>query len=104
MITRIWHGRTAPEHADRYLQFLLKDGTKEYLETNGNLSVKVLRREEKECCHFWTVTEWIDIQSIKYFAGEDYEKAKYYPQDLGILLEFEDTVIHCETYPVPGDQ
>jgi hypothetical protein len=38
-----------------------------------------------------------DIESIKGFAG-DYEKAKYYPEDEGILLEFEEKVIHCETY------
>lgn len=41
MITRIWHGRTSLENADHYLQFLLHEGTKEYLQAKGNLSVKV---------------------------------------------------------------
>jgi heme-degrading monooxygenase HmoA len=98
MITRIWHGRTSLADADRYLHFLLNDGTKEYRLTPGILSVKVWQRKEEDCCHFWTVTEWSGIDAIKKFAGEDYEKAKYYPEDEGILLEFEEKVIHCSVF------
>ena len=101
MITRVWHGRTTPENAENYLQFLLNEGTKEYWQTNGILSVKIWQRKEEDCCHFWTVTEWINIEAIKGFAGEDYERAKYYPEDIGILLEFEEKVIHYETYIRP---
>jgi hypothetical protein len=101
MISRIWHGRTSLMNAENYLQFLLTDGTKEYWQTKGILSVKIWRRKEQDCCHFWTVTEWKDFESIKGFAGDDYEKARYYPEDKGILLEFEEKVIHCETYIVP---
>ncbi len=98
MITRVWHGRTNLENADNYLNFLLHDGTKEYLQTEGNLSVKVWQYKEPDCCHFYTVTEWTDIEAIKRFAGNDYEKAKYYPQDADTLLEFEETVSHYETH------
>jgi hypothetical protein len=100
MITRIWHGKTSLEKAAAYLNFLLDDGTNEYLQTQGNLSVKIGQRKEKDCCHFWTITEWSDIKSIKAFAGMDYERAKYYPQDEEFLLEFEERVIHFETYAV----
>lgn len=71
---------------------------KDYLETAGIISAKILRRVENDICHFWTVTEWQDIESIKKFAGEDYEKARYYPEDKKYLLEFEEHVIHCETF------
>jgi hypothetical protein len=40
------------------------------------------------------------MDSVRKFAGEDYEKAKYYPRDKEYLLEFEEKVIHCETFPV----
>jgi heme-degrading monooxygenase HmoA len=100
MITRIWHGRTSIENADKYLDFLLNDGTKEYRETPGNLSVKVWRKIDNNCCHFYTVTEWESIDAIKAFAGKDYEKAVYYPEDQGILLEFEEKVNHYESYDV----
>jgi hypothetical protein len=104
MITRTWHGKTSLENAGRYLQFLLLDGTKEYWQTEGILSVKIWQQKDDNCCHFWTVTEWTTIDAIKRFAGEDYEKAKYYPQDTEVLLEFEEKVNHYETFTLtnPG--
>jgi heme-degrading monooxygenase HmoA len=98
MLTRIWHGRTSLDNAERYLEFLLHEGTKEYWQTKGILSVKIWRKKNEDCCHFWTVTEWTNVDAIKEFAGNDYEKAKYYPQDDGMLLEFEEKVTHYETY------
>ena len=97
-ITRTWHGRTRTEHADEYLEFLERSGVPDYAKTEGNLSVKILRRIEGDVCHFWTVTEWDSVESIKKFAGEDFEKAKYYPEDRNYLLEFEPTVTHYETF------
>jgi len=98
MITRIWHGRTKAEHADIYMEYVKSTGIEDYKKTPGNLSVKILRRIENEICHVWTVTEWTDLESIKKFAGVDYEKARYYPGDSKYLLEFEENVIHCETF------
>ena len=100
MITRIWHGRTSLEHADYYLNFLLTRGTEDYKKINGNLSVRVWRKLESASCHFYTVTEWENIESIKEFAGAEYEKAVYYPEDKGILLEFEEHVAHYESFTI----
>jgi len=44
------------------------------------------------------VTKWDSYESIKKFAGDDHEKAKYYDKDAEFLLEFEPNVIHCETF------
>jgi hypothetical protein len=44
IITRIWHGRTLLEHSDRYLEYIIETGLKDYKSTPGNLSAKVLRR------------------------------------------------------------
>jgi heme-degrading monooxygenase HmoA len=97
-ITRIWHGITAAHHADSYLQYLQESGIADYKNTPGNLGVQVLRRVEAEVCHFWTVTRWDSYESIKRFAGEQYEQARYYSEDAQYLLEFEPTVLHCETF------
>jgi heme-degrading monooxygenase HmoA len=97
-ITRIWHGVTKAELADEYLEYVINTGITDYKKTKGNLSVEILRRIENEICHFWTVTKWDSFESIKSFAGEDYEKARYYPEDADYLLEFETNVIHCETF------
>src|SRR5688572_12227962 len=100
MITRIWHGRTTTENAQRYLDFLLEEGTTEYRQTDGNISAKVWRKTNQDACDFWTVTEWQNIESIKAFAGTDYQKAKYYPFDANMLLGFEEHVQHYETHNV----
>ncbi|KAB2879674.1 antibiotic biosynthesis monooxygenase [bacterium] len=98
VITRIWHGKTKAEHAEEYLEFVVKTGVRDYKKTPGNLSVQILRRIDGAECHFWTVTRWNSVENIKKFAGEDYEKAHYYPEDKNYLLEFEPNVIHCETF------
>lgn len=98
MITRMWHGKTRAKQADSYLEYVKNTGIQDYKKTPGNLSVRILRRIEGDICHIWTVTEWTDLDSIKKFAGEDYEKARYYPDDSKYLLEFEENVIHCETF------
>jgi antibiotic biosynthesis monooxygenase (ABM) superfamily enzyme len=98
VITRIWHGRTKAEHADEYLQFLIDTGVTDYKSVPGNLSVEIWRRIDGDVCHFWTVTKWDNYDSIRKFAGDEIEKAKYYSDDSKYLLEFERTVQHCETF------
>jgi uncharacterized damage-inducible protein DinB len=104
MITRIWHGKTSAKNAQHYLDFLLSDGTKEYRETDGNISAKVWRNIDKDRCDFWTVSEWRSIDSVKQFAGHDYDQAKYYPFDEGMLLEFEEHVMHYDLYDVSNSK
>jgi heme-degrading monooxygenase HmoA len=103
MITRVWHGRTSLDNANRYLYFLLTKGTADYQRTKGNLSVKVWRKFDHDCCHFYTVTEWESVEAIKTFAGEDYEKAVYYPEDEGMLLEFEEKVNHYDSFEISSE-
>jgi heme-degrading monooxygenase HmoA len=100
MITRIWHGRTSIENAESYLTFLLEKGVQDYLHTPGNLEVRIWRNTENGVAHFWTVSRWADWQSIAAFAGEDINKARYYPEDHHFLLEFEPAVQHVETFIV----
>ena len=77
MITRIWHGKTKASDTNRYLKYIQETGLKDYRATAGNISAKILRRVENDVCHFLTVTEWKDLHSIKIFAGNDFEKARY---------------------------
>jgi len=98
MITRIWHGRTKKEDADVYREYVINTGVDEYHKSAGNLDVQIWQREDGDESHIWTVTKWKDIDSVKTFAGNDFEKAKYYPEDKKYLLEFEPKVIHCNTF------
>lgn len=98
MITRIWHGKTKAEHSDAYLNYIEETGIKDYRNIPGNVSATILRRVDDNICHFYTVTKWDNMESIIKFAGNDYKKARYYPEDEKYLLEFEENVINCETF------
>lgn len=96
MIARMWHGRVRRTEAERYHAYLLDTGLADYSVTPGNRGVHLLRRDEGDVTHFVTLTFWDSVEAIKAFAGEDYELARYYPQDEAFLLEFEERVTHYE--------
>jgi heme-degrading monooxygenase HmoA len=101
MIARTWHGRVPSSKADAYAAFLLRVAEPDYRRTPGNRGVYMLRRSETEVTHFLLVTLWDSEDAIKRFAGEDFERARYYPEDDGFLLEKEPFVTHYEVLP-PG--
>jgi heme-degrading monooxygenase HmoA len=58
--------------------------------------VQVLRRTEAGRTHFLLVSLWESWDAIRAFAGEDVERARYYPVDEEYLLEMEPRVTHYE--------
>lgn len=102
MVARQWHGIVPTEKAESYHNYLLKTGLKEYALVEGNRGVFLFKRKEGDITHFDTLTFWENIPAIKRFAGEDYEKAKYYPKDKDYLLEFEEKVTHYTVLEAEG--
>jgi len=56
----------------------------------------VLRRTAGGETHFLFISFWKSMDAIRRFAGDDVERAKYYPEDREYLLELEPTVTHYE--------
>jgi uncharacterized damage-inducible protein DinB len=98
MITRIWHGRTKKEDADLFRHYVIETGVRDYLKIQGNLDARLLQRDEGEVTHIWMVTLWQELECIRAFAGDDIDKARYYPEDEKYLLELEPHVLHCRTF------
>lgn len=98
MIARIWHGRTSIENFETYTRFLQEVAVPDYKKTKGFVSLSFLKQIENAAGHFTLITYWENLEVIKNFGGEDYEKAKYYPEDDGFLLEFEENVQHHEVF------
>jgi heme-degrading monooxygenase HmoA len=96
MIARTWHGITPATKADAYLDFLKQSGVPDYQATEGNRGVYVLRHIKGDVAHFLLVSLWDSYDAIRKFAGDDMEKALYYPEDKDFLLELETTVTHYE--------
>ena len=102
MIVRIWHGVTAAAKSDEYLDYLKATGVPDYQATEGNRGVYVLRRIEGERALFLTVSFWESMSAIEGFAGSELERARYYPEDEGFLLDFEPTFEHYEVLAGPS--
>ena len=96
MIVRLWHGITPAAKADAYLRYLEASGVKDYRATPGNLGVQILRRLADDQAHFLLVTRWESWEAVRRFAGDDVERAVYYPEDRDYLLELEPHVLHYE--------
>ncbi|MBI2536023.1 MAG: hypothetical protein HYW06_03460 [Gemmatimonadetes bacterium] len=56
----------------------------------------VFRRTEGDVTHFVLTTLWESVDAIRRFAGDDYARARYYPEDDDYLLEREPLVTHYE--------
>ncbi len=96
MIARTWRGATKAEDADAYLEYLHQTGFPGYRETPGNLGVLGLRRIVDGKAIFLLVSFWESEDAIRAFAGDDLERAVYYPEDDRFLVERDDQVAHFE--------
>ena len=96
MIARMWHGRVPTQKAKAYHEFVNERAIPDYQSVKGNISVHILERQDGDVTHFITLTLWENMESIKCFAGQDVDAAKYYSEDKDFLLEFEPTVVHYE--------
>jgi heme-degrading monooxygenase HmoA len=102
MIARTWHGIVSGEQAGAYHAYLLRTGVPDYQATPGNRGVYVLRRMEGALAHFVLMSLWDSLEAIRAFAGDDVERARYYPEDASYLLEMEPTVTHYEVLAGPA--
>ena len=63
MIARIWHGKVPTAKAQAYHQYLLSTGLRDYAAVKGNQGVSLLKKEEGDTTHFYTLTYWDDIDA-----------------------------------------
>ena len=98
MIARIWHGKTHVSNYETYTEFVKHVAIPDYKKTRGFVSLTFLRNIKNDEGHFVLITYWENLEVIKNFAGQDLEKAKYYPEDDDFLLEFEEHVQHYEVF------
>jgi heme-degrading monooxygenase HmoA len=96
MIARTWRGATRARDADTYLEYLHATGLRGYRETPGNQGVLALRRVEGDRAEFLLVTFWESREAIRRFAGDNPERAVFYPEDDRFLVERGERVDHYE--------
>jgi heme-degrading monooxygenase HmoA len=65
----------------------------------------MLRRDIDEHTEFLMLTLWDSLDSVKAFAGPDYETAVFYPEDDRFLVERDTLATHyvVDTHISPSD-
>ncbi len=98
MISRIWHGWTNAAKADAYESLLKSEifiGIRDR-QIAGFQGIQLFRRSLDEEVEFVTVMWFDTIDSVRIFAGEDYEVAVVPPKARLLLLRFDPRSQHYE--------
>jgi heme-degrading monooxygenase HmoA len=96
MIARIWRGAVRAADASAYAAYVQRTGIEGYHRTPGNRGAWLLWRVSGDRAEFVTVSYWESRNAIEGFAGQDIEKAVFYPDDDQFLIERDLTVRHYE--------
>jgi heme-degrading monooxygenase HmoA len=95
MIFRKWTGRIRVSDRDTYVAYIQATGGAHYTATPGNRGYQILLRDLGDgTAEISTVSWWTDLGAVKAFAGEDYRRATYYPEDDNYLLDRPEFVEH----------
>ena len=98
MICRIWHGYTSFKNADTYEKLLKEEifvGIKNR-KIKGYNSIQLLRRQLDNETEFITIMWFDSLDSVREFAGRDYEKAVVPEKAQKILSRFDERSQHYE--------
>jgi heme-degrading monooxygenase HmoA len=98
MIARVWHGWTTKKNAAVYEELLKKEvfPSIEAKKVKGYRKISLLRLELENETEFITIMFFDNIEAVKEFAGNDYEKS-YVPQKARqVLSRHDETSQHYE--------
>ncbi|HEY6700281.1 MAG TPA: antibiotic biosynthesis monooxygenase [Pseudolabrys sp.] len=98
MIVRIWYGYTTPDNADAYEALLKNEIFPGILARNiaGFRRIELLRGALGDEVEFATVMWFDSLESVKAFAGADYETAVVPPKARAVLKRFDGRSRHYE--------
>lgn len=105
MISRIWHGWTTPENADKY-ETLLKEEIFVGIagrHIHGYHGIQLLRRPVGNEVEFVTIMWFDSLEAVREFAGEDYEAAVVPPKARAVLAHFDARSQHYEVREARGN-
>ena len=98
MVTRIWHGWTSFENADKYEAYVKEVVFKNIEAKNitGYKGMQFLRKERADEVEFISMM-WFDaLENVKDFVGEDYEVAHVPDECRELLKRFDERADHYE--------
>jgi hypothetical protein len=105
-ILRVWRAEIRRALRNEYVEYVTATGLAAYRATPGNLGASIAVRDlDAERSEIITLSWWNRIEAIRAFAGDDFERARYFPQDERFLLSRPEYVLHYEaTLAMPSAQ
>lgn len=96
MITRIWHGYATPENADAYEAITKNETFANIRKRNipGFQEIQLYRRDQAMEVEFITIMWFDSLESVRAYAGENYEKAVVPPKAQVYLSRFDEVTQH----------
>jgi len=102
MIARVWKGWTRPEAADAYERLLREVVYPGLHALPGYMGGYILRDDATAETEFVTVNLFESMDSVKSFAGPDYEAPVFEPEARRLLARVEPIVRHYEVRKTPA--
>ena len=97
MIARWWRGWAATqENAEAYEELLKSTILPRVASHEGHRGSYLVRREVEEGVEFATLTLWDSLESVRAFAGEDYEVAVVPEPARAVLSHWDERSAHYE--------
>ncbi len=95
-IARIWHGWTTKANANAFERVLVDEAIPgiEKNKPAGYKGIQLLKRDVGNEIEFTTIMMFDSIESVKEFAGEDYETAHIDPKVKPLLLRYDRKSTH----------
>jgi heme-degrading monooxygenase HmoA len=103
MILRSWHGIVPKEKAESFKNYLLNTGVAEIKVTPGNLGVYIHNQSQNNFEHFFMVSYWDNMESIRKFAGKNPHVAVCYAEDNKYELISDPIALHHEIKVIPSN-
>jgi hypothetical protein len=104
MISRIWHGWTTLEDADKYESLIRAEVLPGIHRIIGYNGAYLLRRDAaNQEIEFLTITQFTDMAAVKAFAGKDYERAVIAPGARKLLSHYDERSANYETLVTPAE-
>lgn len=102
MIARVWIGRANKENNQAYLDHLTQDTVPMLTKIGGFMDLITFSREDHGQVYYQVITLWDSIDSIKQFAGPNYQTSVIPNKAADLLLWGDGKVLHFDV-PITGN-
>jgi heme-degrading monooxygenase HmoA len=103
MIARHWRGWTTLQNADSYEQLLREKVLPGLKSIAGYQGGYIFRRDRENDVEFVVLNFFDSLDSVRDFAGPDYQTAVFEPEALKLLSRTEPEAAHYEVRSAPID-